>query len=231
MSLHSFLMKLWLPLVCLLAFTACDLDDDAVWLFGDGMTDQEGTNYISVIIGDQEWCAENLRTTTYNDGSTIPIVTDNTAWEASTEGAFCWYNNDISNRSMLGGLYNWGAVASGTLCPVGWRVPSQSDWDELIVFLEGAGHAGQVADVLKNNIGWENEGNGRNLYGFNAMPGGLRESLGNFKDRGLSGYWWSSSPGGAAGALGYLMDGGNADIGQFSNFNIKAGFSVRCIKN
>ena len=88
----------------------------------DAITDIDGNFYNIVRIGTQVWMAENLKTTKYNDGSAIANVTDNATWDALTSPAYSWYDNNIANKAIYGALYNWYAVETGRLCPVGWRV-------------------------------------------------------------------------------------------------------------
>src|SRR5664279_513689 len=88
------------------------------------ITDIDGNYYNIVTIGSQVWMAENLRTTKYNDNTPIPNITDNIEWgKSSVSDAYCWYNNDISNKVPYGAIYNSGAANSGKLCPTGWHVP------------------------------------------------------------------------------------------------------------
>ena len=75
----------------------CLLDDPSGWHEGDMVTDYDGNSYATVKIGAQVWMAANLIVTHYNDGTLIPIITDNTAWAALTTDAMCYYDNDISN--------------------------------------------------------------------------------------------------------------------------------------
>lgn len=102
-------------------------------VYSGGVTDIEGNFYPSVIIGNQEWMAENLKTTKYSNGT--PIVypgTDNSAWQNNTTGAYAWYDNDIAWKDSYGALYNWHAVNnSNGLCPTGWHVPSHYEWTQL----------------------------------------------------------------------------------------------------
>lgn len=100
-----------------------------------GITDIEGNVYTSVKIGTQTWMVENLKTTKYNDGTSIPLVTDNAVWKSSLSPAYCWYDNDISNKEPYGALYNWFAVNTGKLCPSGWHVPTIDEWSVLEQFL------------------------------------------------------------------------------------------------
>ena len=74
---------------------------------------------------------ENLRTTKYNDGTPIAGNLSNTAWENTREGAFAIYENNSQYDLLYGKLYNGYAVATGKLCPKGWRVPADSDWQQL----------------------------------------------------------------------------------------------------
>ena len=99
------------------------------------ITDVEGNVYNTVTIGTQTWLVENLRTTKYNDGTSIPIITDSYSWPDMTSAAYCWYNNDISNKNTNGALYNWYAVNSGKLAPSGWHIPSDAEFTILENYL------------------------------------------------------------------------------------------------
>ena len=123
--------------------------------------DGDGNYYKQVKIGDQVWMAENLKTTKYTDGTSIPLVTDNSSWAALTTHAYCYPDNDISlvnsgsatNVTTLGhagkGLfYNWWAVdgdGSGDIrglrdiSPEGWHVPSNTEWYGLFYYLRDNG--------------------------------------------------------------------------------------------
>jgi uncharacterized protein (TIGR02145 family) len=112
-------------------------------------------NIPSVTICSQVWATKNLDVTTYSDGTVIPQVTDPTAWESLTTGAWCYYNNDPANGAVYGKLYNWYAVAGiydaaslaneslrKILAPTGWHIPSDAEWTTLITFLGGPAAAG-----------------------------------------------------------------------------------------
>ena len=101
------------------------------------VTDIEGNVYATVIVGEQEWMAENLRTTRYNNGAQIEFPGDDFAeWLNNTTGAYAWYNNDEATfKNTYGALYNFPAVNNGNLCPAGWRVPSVDDWNTLVSYL------------------------------------------------------------------------------------------------
>ena len=80
-------------------------------------TDIDGNVYHTVTIGTQVWMVENLKTTRYNDGSPIPLVTDSSYWSNLTTPGYCWYNNDTTNKNTYGALYNWYTVNTGKLAP------------------------------------------------------------------------------------------------------------------
>lgn len=72
--------------------------------------------------------AEDLRTGTYNDGTSIPNLTEGWPWVQATAGAWCYYENDSSHGTIYGKLYNWYAAAHPMICPKGWHVPTDADW-------------------------------------------------------------------------------------------------------
>jgi hypothetical protein len=91
--------------------------------------DIDGNIYKTIKVGAQIWMADNLRTTRFNDGSVIPVVIGSSEWSTLMQPACCWYNNDEkTNKTLYGALYNWYAVQSGKLCPAGWHVPSDKKW-------------------------------------------------------------------------------------------------------
>ena len=173
-------------------------------------TDQNGNTVKTVQIGTQTWFAENLKTTTYNDGTTIPNVTDGTAWAALTTGAQCDYDNTPANTTTYGKLYNWYAVNTGKLCPTGWHVPSNAEWSTLQTYLIANGYNYTTTNITDDSIAksiasttdWSsstsigaigNNPSTNNKSGFTALPGGYRYSNGSFHSIGNYGYWWSST--------------------------------------
>jgi len=104
--------------------------------------DGDNNKYSTVKIGNQIWMAANLKTTKYNNGDPISLVTDNAAWlELRYEAAYCWYDNDESNyKNIFGALYNFWAVSPGNLCPVGWHVPDYNEFSILENYLINNGY-------------------------------------------------------------------------------------------
>ena len=100
------------------------------------MTDYDGNVYKTITIGTQTWMAENLKTTKYNDGIDIPLITNDTAWSNITTPAYSWYDNNSTNyKATYGALYNSYTIKTGRLCPLGWSVPNNDDWATLITYL------------------------------------------------------------------------------------------------
>jgi uncharacterized protein (TIGR02145 family) len=199
---------------CLLCFLTCDrgnpADDSYFHEFGS-MTDTEGIVYKTIQIGNQVWMAENLRSTKYNDGTAIPLVTDNAAWGALTTPGYCYYNNTTDSDSIMkyGALYNWYTVNTGKLAPSGWHVPDSTDWNILINYLianehnwDGTTTGNKIAKSMASKSIWYQSGNAgavgndvlkNNKSGFSALPGGYRMNTGFFSNLTFWGYWWSAT--------------------------------------
>ena len=189
--------------------------------------DIDGNVYKTVTIGTQVWMAENLKTTKYNDGTAIPLVPDNKAWSNSSTPGYCWYDNDTSNKSIYGALYNWYVVNTGKLCPKGWHISTDAEWTTLISYLGGLKVAG---DKLKSTIDWKGTDvvEASNSSGFSALPGDIRNFNGTFNNVGSHGYWWSASECDANKAWMRRLNYCSSDV--FINSYPKAdGMSVRCV--
>ena len=162
---------------------------------GGTMTDQEGNVYNTVTIGTQTWMAQNLRATKYNDGTSIPRVTDGNAWMATITAACCTYNNTTDAGKILtyGMLYNWYAVNTGKLAPKGWHVPTRDEWNTLINYAGGA-NAGALKLKETGTTHWNRTTvDVTNEYGLTALPGGYRAADGSFNSIGIYGFWWSAT--------------------------------------
>lgn len=177
------------------------------------------------------WMAENLRTTTYNDGRPIQLMEADTLWDNTALAGYCIYNNNQSYLPYYGILYNWYSVNKGTLCPDGWHVPSVEEWGRLLEYL---GNDPELAGgKLKENgtTHWESPNFGASdMFGFKALPGGSRDPLGNFSSLKISAYFWSSSV--QVDLLAYSVGLLSNSSFLYSNSHHKGyGFSVRCLKN
>ena len=171
------------------------------------ITDQrDGKTYKTVKIGNQVWMAENL------------------AFKPSS-GNYWAYDDDNSNVAKYGYLYDW--ETANNVCPVGWHLPSDNEWDVLTEHLGGAEVAGTK---MKSTSGWSDNGNGTNESGFNGFPGGYRHYNGYFDNIGNYGYWWSSSVTNAYSAWFRKLYFSNGNVYR-SNYNKADGFSVRCLRD
>lgn len=193
--------------------------------------DIEGNTYKTVMIGTQVWMAENLKSIKYKDGTPIPLVTDNNAWNTLREPGYCCYNNDGHNyKSVYGVLYNWNTVETGNLCPSGWHVPSGAEWSTLLNYLGGTGISGAGIKLKETGtIHWQSTNSeATNESGFTALPGGYRDISGVFTGIGKESDWWcSDQKSGTAWFSGLNIDNSGI-IGR--NYH-RIGYSVRCIQD
>ena len=191
---------------------------------GEDVTDVDGNLYHTVIIGNQQWMVENLKTTKFNDGKIIPTESDNEAWIALTTPGYCWYNNQLSYKSTYGALYNWYAVNTGKLAPEGWHIPAVTEWNTLINYLGGEDEAS--AKLRETGIiHWKNLlQESTNEVGFTALPGGYRYALGD-TEMGETCYFWSTQNN------TYLILNNNVSVWTPWVDANSIGLSVRCIKD
>jgi uncharacterized protein (TIGR02145 family) len=208
-------------------------------------TDGDNNNYTVVEIGSQTWMAENLKTTKYNDGKSIPLITSNYEWKTMSTPAVCWYKNDEATyKAKYGALYNWFAASTVKLCPTGWHVPTDDEWKTLEIYLgmtqeeaDTSGFRGtDQAAQLKNTTGWDSGGNGTNYSGFGGLPAGYRDlNDGNFYDIGGYTWWWSSTGIFGDGAVARYLSFDKDVIHRAAEVSwylgLRNGFSVRCVKD
>jgi uncharacterized protein (TIGR02145 family) len=200
------------------------------------VSDIEGNVYKTVIIGSQVWMAENLKTAKYNNDTQIPLITGNTEWTAAKTAGYCWYgNNEATYKNVYGAFYNWYAVNTGRLCPTGWHVPTDTEFNTMELFLgvpendinlwdwRGTDQGSQ----LKSSTKWD----GSNKSGFSALPGGYRSAnSGEFYALGILAYWWTSTESISTEAWYRRLDTDSVKVYKAAT-NKKAGKFVRCIKN
>ena len=185
------------------------------------VVDIDGNVYNTVTIGTQVWFTENLRTTRLNDGTKIPLVTDDTEWESLESPGYCWYGNNEAFFSLnnYGALYNGYTAKSDKLCPTGWHIPTDEEWNTLILFLGPSTAGGKLKEM--GTINWMSPNTGAtNETGFTALPGGSRS--GRFRQ---SAYFWTSS------AISVIVLSYNRATDNSGSGNTNDGYSVRCIKD
>jgi len=180
--------------------------------------DRDGREYKAVQIGDQIWMAENLNygnATCYAQG-----VSDVSA------------DSVAKNCELYGRLYSWSESAIRTLCPSGWRFPSDSDWGKLKSYVGGL----KAGMHLKAMSGWDNCGPDdsylyrcEDTYGFAALPGGLRNSNGVFSAGNKYGRWWSSSY--SSSPFMWYLDYNDDSFSNGNGNSSSTLISVRCVKD
>jgi len=202
-------------------------------------------DYKTVNIGGQVWMAENFNCDVsgskkcYGEGGKV---------HNSNTGSYDIRLSDIeiqANCDTYGKLYDWAtamALPSSCnrnecssqinakhkgICPNGWHIPSDTDWNTLITAIDGSSKAGKK---LKATSGWYNNGNGTDEYEFSALPGGDCSSGGNFDDVGRKGNWWSTTEGDAIIAYGRGMTYDYERV-YYYDFSKSRLLSVRCLKD
>jgi uncharacterized protein (TIGR02145 family) len=192
------------------------------------VTDADGNMYSVVTIGTQQWLVENLKTTKYADGTPIPNLVADGAWIADITGAYCYYNNDIANKTPYGALYNWYAVDNAHgLAPTGWRVPSDADLTTLSTYL-GVTLAGQRLKE-SGTLHWTSS-TGTNDTGFTGVGGGWRHYTGGFSLLKNDGYLWSTIEDSIYESLLHRLSLGDSILLRTQGSK-NFGLSVRCMRD
>ena len=236
------LLSLFLVANLLLFNYSCNPNDPNNPTSSGTVKDIDGNVYHYITIGTQAWMIENLKTTKYNDGTAIPLVTDNTAWAALSTPAYCWYNNDAATyKNTYGALYNWYSVNTAKLAPKGWHVANDADWTSLENYVSAnLGISGNEAKALAATINWTSSTNTgaivndltkNNSSGFSALPGGSRYFADSFFFVGENGYWWSSSEYGANHAGYWSLSYYYSTVYRYGIGGKEGGFSVRCVRD
>jgi uncharacterized protein (TIGR02145 family) len=172
--------------------------------------ERDGKTYKTVKLGGKTWMGENLN------------------YQASG-GSWC-YGNDNSKCNQYGRLYDWNTAK--TACPDGWHLPSRREWGDLAKAVGGTGYYGDEGTAgakLKSASGWDNKGNGKDEFGFSALPGGSRAINGGFNNAGNRGLWWTAVEFDRDSAY-YRRMGNNYAYVYEGNFGKGAGFYVRCLE-
>ena len=192
------------------------------------VTDIEGNSYQTIGIGYRIWMAENLKTTKFNNNTNIPKDVD---WTNLISPSYCWYNNDEDTyKSIYGALYNWHTINTGKLCPIGWHVPCESEWEIMITYLGGSSIAGgKLKEAGLIHWNYPNAG-ATNESGFKALPAGYRDYNGGFAFIGYLALWWSLTENSETHAWYLYVVHDFANIVGYSREKHN-GYSVRCVKD
>ena len=224
------------------------------------LTDYDGNVYNTVLIGNQCWMKENLRTTHYSDGWPITSTTS-----SDSVAHYFYPNNSVDNVSVYGLLYNWSAtmrdeessdsIPSGVqgICPEGWHVPSMSEWVAMIEYVQSQveyrcnGNTSYIAVALADSIGWTSTSGSclvganlaeNNATGFSVRPAGRFYSGYSFHS---NAYFWTSTAktGSIPGAKNVIFSNNKAFVelkdgtggGDMTTYGILIGRSVRCLRD
>jgi|GEM_PF-1671826 len=194
------------------------------------ITDIDGNVYKTVRIGVQTWMAENLKTSRLNNGESIQKIEDSSKWTNSAS-AWCWYNNDSLYNNAYGALYNWPAIKTGKVCPVGWHVPTNNEWNFLPVYLGGVDIAGKKMKEADTSH-WKSPNEfSDNSSNFTGLPGGFRNSAGDYSSIRESGYFWTATEFDTQYARYRLLQYDNSILNDSHEYEKGSGFSVRCVKD
>jgi uncharacterized protein (TIGR02145 family) len=180
-------------------------------------------------------CPKNLKTTKFSDGTDIHLIRSADEGITLRSQGYCWYNAEINNKVTYGALYNWYSVNTGNLCPIGWHVPSNQEWNQLFSYLGGMGIAGGKMKET-GTAHWKSPNTGAsNESGFNALPGGHLETISGPTFQGMleTGQWWSRSENDQYptwSADRYYVEFDNVSVRTFVD-NKWSNLSVRCVKN
>ena len=218
------------------------------------ITDVDGNTYNSLTYGDQVWTVENAEMVTYRDGTSIPEVIDNTAWQNLTTGAWAYFDNDPTKPR----LYNWFAVMgihdtdpntpNKEFAPEGWHVPTDAEWTTLENYLIANGYnyddtttENKIAKAMASTTGWisstETGAIGKdqslnNDSGFNVFPEGYRSYDGSFSNEGNSAIFWSSTEYSTGNAWGRNLYYNYSLLNRINSLdNEQYGFSVRFVRD
>ena len=211
------------------------------------LIDVDNNPYNSVQIGTQCWTRSNLKVSKYRDGTNISTGLNSNVWQATTSGAYSTQSNDPNNDELFGKLYNYYAVTdSRGICPTGWHVPTEWDWNVLVKYLDSnadtscnscvqsliVGGALKSTATLPTPGGWPPPNTAAtNSSGFSALPGGLRSSNGDFNSIYSIGWWWSSSVSPETYGGYRVLSGGGSYIERGRGAFLTNGFSVRCCRD
>lgn len=185
-------------------------------------------------ISAQEWMTENLSVSTFRNGDAIPEAKTAREWaEAAKKNrpAWCYYENDPENGKTYGKLYNWYAVNdSRNIAPPGWHVPEVAELQTLIDFYGGDNVAGGKMKE-KGTAHWKSPNTGAtNENGFSALPGGYRDSAGNFFSIEYYAAFWTATEANKISAWARHLSRGDTKV-YHNCLGKEMGFSVRCVRD
>ncbi len=194
-------------------------------------SNNDAASYKTVTIGTQVWMTENLRATKFSNGDDIPNLIESNQWSSAFQPAYCKYENSDSLAGIFGNLYNRHVITdSRGICPTGWHVPTQAEWETLIENLGGENIAGgKMKEMGFTN--W-NEPNvaATNESGFTGIGSGIRIEAGEFRYLKTYAAFWANRNDENS-AYKYCGLSHNYERCGLGSYGANTGISIRCIKN
>lgn len=196
------------------------------------VTDADGNVYQTIKVGNQIWMRENLKTTTYNDGTSINEYEFGDDWHNGNTPIdyYQWaFTDEAIPFDYYGAMYNHFAIESGKLAPEGWRIPTTQDFLELENYLANNGQSGTEGEALKTTTGWpESIGNGTDAVGFKGLPNGYIHAFGG--KVGLVICTWATSDVNLQNGTRTVINLSDLPTIIYENNAIQIGAGIRCIK-
>jgi uncharacterized protein (TIGR02145 family) len=225
-----------IPALLICSFTAKAQDENP--MAGEPIKDIDGNTYKVTMTEEGVWLTENLRTTKFNDGTSIPLIKDHAAWATTKTKGYGWYSDDANYRKTYGAIYNWHTVKTGKLCPKGWHVPTEAEWNDLLDYAGTPSKSGNNPSKLKEkgSVHWKSPNDGaENAVFFTALPAGEVSYFYTDAEPGTRTSWWTATedknnlePGQApsnAEVVGLTYDFQSKSMGTYEKWS---GLPVRC---
>lgn len=221
--------------------------------------DVQDNIYLTKVYNNQNWMIENLSAEVYQDSTEIPTLISDYDWTTATTPAYCWrlFDEETAREQNLGALYNWYAVETENICPIGWHVPTDGEFEEFVFYLAANGYnydgtiyegnnideaGSKIGKALAEKSNWREPEYGEewaigkdmhlnNSSGFNGIGAdGRYMSTGEFYWDYYLCNWWTSTASEAEYSWTYFMY--TEDPALIKTYYFKqGGYSVRCIED
>lgn len=188
--------RFWLKVFFFLLFSTPVLAQEENENAGMPVRDIDGNVYRVIMTESGVWMADNLQVLKYNDGTPIPIIRDKKLWETTKTPAFGYYSMDVKYVQTYGAIYNYYAVSTGKICPKGWHVPTEEEWNDLLDYAGASEKSGDNPSKLKEKgtAHWKAPNTGAtNSIFFNALPAGEVSYFNTDAEPGTLANWWTST--------------------------------------
>jgi len=216
------------------------------------LTDIDGNTYSHIRIGEQLWMTENLKTTKYQNGDIIATTTPVTL-DISNENSpqYQWiYEGDDNNLNTFGRHYTQYVITdSRNVCPSGWHIPSQEEYQKLISYLieneynyDGSSSDNKLGKSIASKLYWDsysyidgvpgNNPDANNSSKFNGVPSGTRVNFDPFfTGKGIYTYWWSSDSNQDGLGIAFRIQNFQVEADIVNIGDINTGAPCRCVRD